>query len=75
MENETRRMETRGDGVIWCAMMSVWRNCDVREKRSEGVISRIVNVNREQIRERNKQFVEYCMCVCEVCVSITIPPY
>ena len=55
-----RTMETRGDGVIWRAMTSLWRNRDVRRKRSEGrPFGRIVNVNREQIRERNKRSVEY----------------
>ena len=53
-------METRGDGVIWRAMTSLWRNRDVRRKEVRKVsVGRIVNVNREQIRERNKWSVEY----------------
>ena len=30
-------METQGNGMIWRAMMSLLRNHDVREKRSEEI--------------------------------------
>ena len=53
-------METRGDGMIWRAMTSLWRNRDVRRKEVRRVsVSHIVNVNREQIKERNKRSIEY----------------